>query len=139
MDSAKVMASSTGSPSSGAPDGEMRRLVSEIRELAQDHLELATLETRLSVVTVVRMAVVAVFTALVLVSAWLAALGAAALGLVSLGVAPVFAMLLVAAVNLVVAFIGWLRIKRLSHWIGWGATQRAIKSAPAGEPQRAAA
>lgn len=124
------MASDTTSPSPGALHADMTRLVSEFRELAHDHLELATLETRLSVITVVRMAIIAIVTALVLVSAWLALVGAAVLGLISIGVAPALAMLVLAAANLLVGFVGWLRIRRLSNWLGWPATRRAIKQDP---------
>ena len=129
-DSPQAMASDTASPSPGVPQGDMARLLGEFRELAHDHLELATLETRLSVTALVRMAVISIFLALVLVSAWLALVGSAALGLVSVGVAPVLAMLLLAVANLLIALAGWLRIRRLSQWLGWAATQRAIRAAP---------
>lgn len=84
-------------------------------------------------------AIICIFTALVLVSAWLALVGSAALGLVSIGVAPVFAMLLLAAANLLIACVGWLLMRRLSHWLGWAATQHAIKPAPIGEGEGGAA
>ena len=134
----RVMASETTSSSSGSPDGDMSRLASEIRGLAHDHIELAALETRLAVSAVLRMAIIAIVTALVLVSAWLALVGSAALGLIGIGLSPALAMLCVAAVNLLLALIGWLRIKRLSHWLGWPATQRAIKAAPAAGGNRGA-
>ncbi len=129
-DGPPVMASDAASPSPSVLHADMTRLMNEFRELAHDHLELATLETRLSVNSLVRMAIVSVFTALVLVSAWLALVGAAVLGLISIGVAPVLAMLLVTAANLIMAYVGWLRIRRLSHWLGWTATQRALKPGP---------
>ncbi len=115
---------------------DMSRLVAEVRDAAHDYLELVTLETRLTVTMLVRIAIVGVFTALLLVSAWLALLLSAVLGLITVGVSPVLAALLVAGSNLLFALAGWFWIKRLSQWLGWGATQRAIKSAPGGEPQR---
>lgn len=124
------MASDSTSSSSEFLDGNMGRLVSELRELAHDHIELAALETRLAVSAVVRMAIIAVVTALVLASAWLALVGSAALALIGIGLSPALAMVCVAAVNLLLAFIGWLRIRQLSHWLGWPATQRAIRPAP---------
>ncbi|WP_167856045.1 phage holin family protein [Natronospirillum operosum] len=106
----------------------MNRLVHEFRELAQDHLQLATLEARLSVITLLRMAVVSMATALVLASAWGALVGAAALWLIGMGLAPVWAMLLLAGANLLLAVLGWLWIRRMSRWLGWPATQRALKT-----------
>jgi uncharacterized membrane protein YqjE len=138
-DRPKVMASETVSPSPGVLPGDTTRLINEFRQLVNDHLELATLETRLSVNTLVRMVMISIFTALVLVTAWLALIGSAAFGLVSIGVAPVLAMLLLAAANLLVAFIGWLWIGRLGHWLGWEATRRAIKPAQVDETKAGAA
>lgn len=134
----RVMASDTTSPSSGLLDKNMTRLVHEFRELAHDHLELATLEVRLSVNALLRMAVISIVTALVLVSAWLALVGSAALGLIGIGLPPVFAMLLLTAANLLLALVGWLRIRHMSHWLGWPATQRAIKPAPVTGEKRGA-
>lgn len=114
-------------PGSGALDKGMSRLLHEFRSLAHDHLELAALETRLSVNTLLRMVVVSSLTALVLVSAWLALAGSAALGLVSTGLEPALAMLFIAVANLLLALTGWLWIRRMSHSLGWPATQRAIK------------
>ncbi len=129
----QAMASDTASPSPGELHGDMTRLISELRELAHDHLELATLEIRLSVNTLIRMAIISIFTALVLVSAWLALVASGALALIRIGVAPVLAVLLLAAANLLLGFVGWLWIRRLSHWLGWAATQRAIKPDPVTE------
>lgn len=133
-----TMASDTAAASPGLLDGNMDRLVHELRELAHDYIELVTLETRFSVTTLLRMAVISVFTALVLVSAWLALVGSAALGLVGIGLSPMLAMLLLAAANILLALVGWLRIKRMSHWLGWPATQRAIKSDAVAEEKRGA-
>ncbi|MCC5858556.1 MAG: phage holin family protein [Ectothiorhodospiraceae bacterium] len=124
-----MAASETASPSPGQLSQNVNHLLDELRELAHDHLELATLETRLSINTLLRMAIIAIVTALVLVSAWLALVGSAALGLISIGLAPALAVLLLAAANLVLALTGWLWIRHMSHWLGWPATQRAIKPA----------
>lgn len=135
----REMASEKASSSPGLLGENMSRMVRELRELVHDHLELATLETRLSVNTLLRMAVISIVTALVLVSAWLALVGAAALGLISIGLAPGLAMLLLAAANLLLALAGWLWIRHNSHRLGWPATQRAIKSAPVTEENRGTA
>lgn len=120
----------TAASSSDSLEERATRFVGQIRALAHDHLELAVLETRLTVTTVLGMAVVAIATALVLASTWLALAGAGALGLIKLGLAPSLAMLLVAATNLVLALAGWLRIRHMSRLLGWPATQRAIKPTP---------
>ena len=135
----RTTANATASPSSGVPYGNMSQLASEFRELAHDHLELAALETRLAVSTVLRMATIAIVTALVLASAWLALAGSAALALIGTGMTPALAMLCLAAANLVLAFFGWMHIRQLSNWLGWPATLRTIKPPPAPATQRAGA
>lgn len=116
------------SPSTPGPlDASLSRLVHQVRELAYDHLELVTLEARLSVNTLLRMAVVSMVTALVFASAWLALVGAAGLWLIGRGMEPVWAMLVLAAANLLLAMLGWLWMRRMSHRLGWPATLRAIK------------
>ncbi len=134
-----VMASESASPSPGPLGVDLRRIAHELRELAHDHLELAALETRLSVNTALRMVIIAVVTAVMIASAWLALVSAAALGLIAIGLAPAFAMLLLVAANLLLAFIGWQRIRHQSLSLGWPATQRAIKAPPPTERKGAAA
>lgn len=124
-----VIPSDPRSASSAFPDKDTRQLFHELRELAHDHLALATLEARLSVTTLLRMVVIAIGTALVLVSAWLGLIGAAALALIGSGLAPVAAMLLVAMVNLLLAVAGWLLTRHISRWLGWPATLRSIRPA----------
>ena len=99
----------------------------ELRELAHDHIELAALETRLAVRTALTMLMVAIFTATLLVSAWLALVGAAVLWLVGIGLAPAVAMLLPGAANVLLASFGWLYMRRKLRSLGWPATQRLIK------------
>jgi len=130
-----VMASDTASPSPELLDNDMRNVARELRGLAHDHIELATLETRLAVRTALGMTMLAVVTAIVLVSAWLALVGAAVLGLIGMGLAPAFAMLLLGAANLLLALFGWLRIRQKLRSLGWPATQRLVKPPPAAEPK----
>jgi hypothetical protein len=125
-----VVPDDSASPSAPQLDDAVIRLSHELRGLASDYIELASLETRLSVLTVLRMAIIAIVTAVMLVSSWLAVVGAVALGLISLGFAPVVAMLLVAAANLLLALVGWLRIRHESRSLGWAATQRTIEPPP---------
>ena len=99
----------------------------EVGGLVHDHLELATLESRLLVHRVLRMAVIAIFSALVLAGAWFALAGAAVFVLINLGVAPALAMALLAAANVMLALVAWLLLRRTSARLGWPATQRTLK------------
>ncbi len=126
-DNHRVMASNEESPSPGPVGEGPGRMLHEIRELVIDHLELATLEAQLSANTLFRMAIVSIVTSLVLVSSWLALMGAAALALMSAGLSPELAMLMVCGCNLLIAITGWLWIRHKSHRLGWPATLRAIR------------
>lgn len=129
----RVTAREATSPGPVGLGENMGQLVHEFRELAHDLIELGTLEARHSVNTLLRMGVISIITAVALVSTWLALLGSAGLGLVSIGLSPAIAMLMIAAANLLLALIGWLKVRHLSHWLGWPATQRAIKPADTSE------
>jgi uncharacterized membrane protein YqjE len=120
-------------PSVPPPDfGEhAASLAREFRGLLHDHLELATLETRLCIHNVLRMTVIAVFSALVLAGAWFALTGAAVFVLIGLDVAPALAMALLAAANVLVAFGGWLLLRHTSARFGWPGMQRTLKPLPA--------
>lgn len=128
-----VMTSAPPASSPGLTE-DVIRLSNELRELAHDQLELATLETRLYVNNVLTMAIIAIVTAVLLVSTWLAVVGAAVLGLVSVGLAPTVAMLLIAAANLVLTLLGWFMLRRKSGGLGWPATLRTLK--PRATPAR---
>lgn len=102
-------------------------LAREVRGLVHDHLELATLESRLFIRRVLRMTVIAVFSALLLAGAWFAMSGAAVFLLINFGFAPAMAMALLAAANLLLALGGWLLLKRTDARLGWPATQRTLR------------
>lgn len=132
------VASETASLSPGLRDANLSGFLQELRGLAHDHLELAMLETRLSINALLKMAIFSIAIALVLVSTWLALIGSIALGLISLGLEPMLAMLIVAAANLLLALLGWMYVKRLDHWLGWPATLRAISPGPSANGTRGA-
>ena len=102
-------------------------LAREVRGLVHDHIELATLESRLLIRRVLMMAVIAVFSALVLASAWFALTGAAVFVVIHLGVEPAMAMALLAVVNVLIALGGLLLLRRTSARLGWPATLRTLK------------
>lgn len=132
---APAMAGDDASPSSAPPDEGMARLIRELRGLADDYLALAALEARLSVDTVLRMVILAIVTGILLVSAWLALVGAAVMGLIGLGLSPALAMLLAAAASLLIALAGWRRIRHQGLTLGWPAMQRAIRPAAVGSDE----
>jgi hypothetical protein len=126
----------TITPSSGLAQGVIG-LTHELRDLAHDQLELATLETRLTVNSVLTMAVIAIVMAVLFVSAWLALAGAALLGLIDLGLAPSVAMLVLVPANLLLTYVGWIMIRRRSEKLGWPATLRSLGAPrPDGENRR---
>jgi uncharacterized membrane protein YqjE len=102
----------------------------EVRGLVHDQIELATLESRLLIQRVLRMAMIAVFSALVLAGAWFALTGAAVFVLISLGVAPAMAMALLAGASVLLALGAWLLLRRTSARLGFPATQRTLKPVP---------
>lgn len=105
-------------------------LANELRGLVHDHIELVTLETRLCIHNLLKMAVIAVVGALVLAGAWFALIGAAVFVLISIGIAPALAMVLLAASNVLLALGGWVLFKRISARLGWPASQRTLKPEP---------
>jgi hypothetical protein len=125
-DSPPVMTTAPPASSPGLTD-DVIRLSNELRELVHDQLELVVLETRLCVNSVLTMAIIAIVTAVLLVSTWLALVGAAILGLVSIGLAPTVAMLVLAAANFLLTLLGWLMLRRRSRSLGWPATLRTLK------------
>jgi uncharacterized membrane protein YqjE len=141
-DNPPVASSDASAPPPGLGE-QATSLAHELRGLVHDHLELVTLETRLCIHNLLRMTVIAVFSALVLASAWLALTGAAVFVLITHGVTPAMAMALLAAVNLVAALGGWMLLRHTSRRLGWPAMQRTLKrphvpaSTPASGPEPA--
>jgi uncharacterized membrane protein YqjE len=121
------VASSDASAPPPDPGEQAKNLANELRGLVHDHLELVTLETRLCIHNLLRMTLFAVFSALLLASAWLALSGAAVFVLIAYGVTPSMAMALLAAANLLAAFGGWMLLRHTSRQLGWPAMQRTLK------------
>lgn len=124
-----VAASDASAPTPGIGE-QATSIAHEVRGLVHDHLELATLESRLLVRRVINMLMIAVFAALVLVSAWIALTGAAVFILINFGVAPAMAMTLIAVANALLALGGWLLLRHISARLGFPATQRTLKQQP---------
>lgn len=125
-DTPSVAASDAAAPPPGLAE-HAATVAREVRGLVHDHIELALLESRLLVARLLWMAVIAVFSALVLASTWFALAGVAVFVLIDRGLAPAMAMALLAAANILLALVGWLLIKRTSARLGWPATQRKLR------------
>jgi hypothetical protein len=110
---------------------EARSIWSELRGIAHDQLQLAALETRLAGESVVRMIAAGVLIGVLLISAWLALLGAAVVVLIAAGLAPPLALLLAAAVNVAGAALLYLGVRRLARNLTFPATVRSVKPDPA--------
>jgi hypothetical protein len=115
-----------------APDlvEETFRLAQAVRAIAHDHVQLAVLETRHSINALLTMAAVAIAMAVLIVSAWLALLGAAVLALNSLGLSPALALLALATGNLLLLPVGYLVIRHKGTALGWPASLRALAWRP---------
>lgn len=121
-----VAASDASAPQPGIGE-HATSIAREVRGLVHDHLELATLESRLLVRRVLNMLMIAVFSALVMVSAWIALTGAAVFILINIGIAPAMAMALIAVANALLALGGWLMLRHIGARLGFPATQRTLK------------
>jgi hypothetical protein len=109
---------------------EARLLWHDLRGLAHDHFELAVLETQRAGESLVAMVVAGMLVAGLLLSAWLALMGAALLALISHDVMATGSALLVAvSVNLLVALVLWRVIARLSHRLRFPANARSLQPA----------
>jgi hypothetical protein len=106
----------------------VQALWNDLRGLAWDHLQLAALETQRAGKSLVNMVIYAVAAALLLVSAWLALLGAIVAGLIALGLNASVALLLVAASNILAALVLYQLIRRSSQYLRFPATLRSLKS-----------
>lgn len=118
-------------PASGPLD-DVILLAQDLRGLLHDQLQLVACEARLAVRSLCAMLAAAVIIGLLLVTAWLGVLGAAVLSLVSFGFAPASAMVVLAALNLLLALLAFGVVRRHSHRLGFQATLRSLKpvSAP---------
>ncbi len=127
-------AQARGEATGGVPgvfDG-VKSLGTTLRGLAHDHLHIISLETRLAGESLVNMIAASVVLAVLVVSAWLVLVAIGVMLLVNNGVVIVAAMLLAVAVNLVIAFVLFRMIQRMSHHLGFPATIRSLSdSSPA--------
>lgn len=109
---------------------EIKALWHELRGLTHDHLKLALLETKLAAETLVSMIATSVMIAILLVSAWLGLLGAIAMAFIDNGMHPSVALLLITVINMAIAFLLSLLIRRQRRHLMWTSTMRTLKPKP---------
>jgi len=110
---------------------EVRNIWNDIRLLIHDHLKLAALETRLVAESLVSMVATSVAVVLLLVTAWLGLMSAGVVLLVEQGVAASGAILIAVAVNLIIAFLLGIAIRRQVSHLQWPATLRSLRPSAA--------
>ncbi|MGJ0485222.1 MAG: phage holin family protein [Methylomicrobium sp.] len=97
---------------------DVRLLWRDLRGLTHDHLKLAALEARRASTSLVSMIVAGLIMGVLLISTWVGLMTAAALALIQSNfVGEIEAILLLAAVNLVVALLLFWFIRRKSRYL----------------------
>lgn len=104
-------------------------LFSELRGLAHDHLQLATLEAKFAWESLLTMLVVGIVAAVLCVSAWLGLMAAGALFLIEQGLMPSIAILAVVGMNLIAVFALYCVIRRKSQALHFAKTLGSLKQA----------
>jgi hypothetical protein len=94
-----------GSRPSGGVLGELSSALASGRMALSSMLELISLEARRASIALLWMVALGVIAAICIVAAWLGLMAALAMGVVSLGLAPVASVILVALINLVAGAI----------------------------------
>lgn len=118
-------ASANQSAIPGVFDG-VKSLGSSLRGLAHDHLRIVALETRQAGESLVNMIAASVVLAVLVVSAWLIIVAIGVVLLIGSGFGVVFAMLMAAILNLIMAFFLYRSIRAMSHSLGFPATIRSL-------------
>jgi len=130
-------ASHGGAP---APDvalgATLRSFVQEVGSLAYEHLLLAALEAQRAGRNLIRMVVAGIFTAVLVVTAWLALVAAIASLWVDHGATWPQAFVAMAVLNIVIAGLVVFWIRRLAGEMMFAATLRALKRSPPGKADR---
>ena len=115
-------------PTAGVFD-ELSKVFAFARETLSNFLELVALEGRRAGLTLVWMFVVGLVAAIFIVTAWTGLMAAVAMYVVSLGMLPVAAVIVVAAVNLIAGAGMLYWCIGLSRHLLFAATRRQLASA----------
>lgn len=130
-DASATPSSPTETSSAGLLE-ELKALWEEIRGLARDHLELASLETKLAAESFVSMMVAGIVMAVLLVTAWLGLLAVCVVFLIALGMGATLSLLLAVLLNIVLAMITYSIIRRKSQDLKWAGTLSSIEARHSG-------
>ncbi len=133
---ARAEATSHGAAPEVALGATLRSLVQEAGSLAYEHLLLAALEAQRAGRNLIRMVVAGIFTAVLVVTAWLALVAAIASLWVDHGATWPQAFVAMAVLNLVIAGIVVFWIRRLAGEMMFAATLRALKKQSPSTPDR---
>jgi uncharacterized membrane protein YqjE len=118
----------TPSPPGGVFD-ELSKLLAFARDTLSNFLELVSLEGRRAGLTLVWMFVGGLVAVIFIVTAWAGLMAAFAMYVVSLGMLPIAAVIVVAAVNLIAGAGMLYWCIRLSRHLLFAATRRQLASA----------
>lgn len=105
-----MQTSPPGSAEAPSLTGRVGLLMRDARELAYDHIELATLEAQRAAIGLAKMLTAAVVVSILIVSAWLALVAAGIVWATAAGVGWAGALGIAAALNILLAGI-------LAYWI----------------------
>lgn len=108
----------------------MSSLPQEVRGLIHDQLQLAALEVRLASHSLMIMIFAAVCSGIMVVLVWLGLMAAIGLSLINAGLQPALVVLVVTALNSIIAFLLFGLIRIRSRDLGLPATMRALKPSP---------
>lgn len=109
---------------------EARSLWHELRALLQNRLQLAVLETRRAGESLVTMIIAGVMVAVLLNGAWLGLVLAGVQMLIEQGMVVSTAILLAVAVNLLIALLLCVVIRRKSHYLQFPALLNSLQTVP---------
>lgn len=107
---------------------EAGALLRDLRSVADDYVQLATLEAKRAGLSLAIIIGAGVGIALMLVTAWMGLMAAGVLGLVAAGLAPAWAILCAVALNLLIAAGLFFLIRRKQKDIALPATTRSLRA-----------
>lgn len=99
----------------------------DVRAIAHEQLQLATLEAQRSSRALVWLLVYGILVSVLLLGAWAGTVAALVLWLIAIGVGASAALLLAAAMNLAAAGLLAMAIRRRSRHLGFAATLRSLE------------
>jgi len=114
--------------------GDAALLAHELRAALHDQLRLAGHEAQLAGRSLAAIVAAAIGIGVLVASAWLGLMAAGALALIGLGVAPIVAMLIGVAFNLIALLVPYAMIRRKSLDLGFPATLRTLQPSPPHRP-----